>query len=265
MRIKIPENFMGKPVKGSIERGLANAPAPSTPEPEKPAPVIKPRTSVPATDPQNYIILPGATHGKYNYPDTLVSMERRHFNKDWISAHAALYSDDEYMLTIRQFADFLALLKTGKAFDGAGSQVDPQRIEGILDEILTVRNPWRSEWLDAKFENKGGILGLGSKLHINYDHRFLSGVNSGLSHQYSEEVDCLMTDKQIDISDWLNNANEHGLPTKNTSGGQIYYYYPRNGRVAWFLAYSGWAYLDCDRDPTYSDTSLGVRPAREKI
>ena len=259
MTIKIPRNYMGEPIEGSMERILAGSPL-------SPIPLTQPFVPTPVNinNPHDYIILPGATHGNYSYPEMLVSMERTHNGKNWNDAYAALINEGASMLSIRQFADFLSLLKSGNAFDGNALSIDKVKLDSILDEIYTVRSPWRSEWLDAKFTVTDKTFGIfGGKTFINYDHKLINGQ---LVAQRNEELEeCLMGDKQIDISDWLVNATSQGLPSKNVNDGNLYYWKPKNGTVAWFWAGSDWAGLICDGDPSGSRESLGVRLARAKI
>jgi len=61
----------------------------------------------------SYILLPeNEYHG-----NLLVSKERKYFRKNWYEAHKELNKEDSHMLTIRQFVDFLNLLKSGNAYD----------------------------------------------------------------------------------------------------------------------------------------------------
>src|SRR3989344_4437046 len=73
--------------------------------------------------------------------------------------------------------------------------------------------------------------------------------------------DHVREDSWIDVTSF----NRQGLPTKKAKAQKLYYYSPIAGRVAGFVAYSDWAVLYCDWDPTDSDSSLGVRPVRKKI
>ena len=101
MEIKIPDSFLGKPIKGAMEKILNS---------ESQAKKSGDNVAVPSpstlTDAEKYLILPAAQHGSYSYPDLLVSTERTHLNKNWDNAHKALRDDNSYMLTIKQFADF---------------------------------------------------------------------------------------------------------------------------------------------------------------
>ncbi|MBS3089553.1 hypothetical protein J4461_01575 [Candidatus Pacearchaeota archaeon] len=128
------------------------------------------------------------------------------------------------MLTICQFVDFINLIKTGRAFNGAGNQVPSSRLNEILDEIMTVKSPWRSEWLDAKFEKKGGIIGIGSDMYINYEHSVnqAGDLICGKSEKLESYLDSHKT-PGIDAEQWLRDANNYGIPKPTTSNGSLYY------------------------------------------
>ena len=210
-------------------------------------------------DAESYLILPGRAYGSYSYPDLLVSIDKFYHNNTWYKAHEALNKEDSFMLTIRQYTDFLDLLKNGKVNNGKDNLVDKVVIDKILDEILTVKNPWISEWLDAKFSKKGGLIKK-EQWHITYHN-----IDSGKLNEVTEELeDCLIEDKTpgINLDSWLSNSNKQGLPDKKTSVGDLYYWSPRDNAVAGFIAESDGAYLDCYRDPGNSDTELGVRRAK---
>src|SRR3989344_4298872 len=256
MTIKIPKHYMGEPIEGSMERILAGAPL-------QPAPIGQPSAQPFILNPANinnaheYIILPGATHGSYTYPEMLVAMERTHHGKNWNDAHELLVKENAYMLTIRQFVDFLSLLKSGKAFDGNGRQLDKGKLEDVLNDIIEVREPWRSEWLDAKFED-GNII-----------YHALERKSGSYTLVETKEplVNYIKKDKSpgIDLSDWLANATYQGLPSKNVNDGSLYYWKPKDGTVARFVAGSVWAVLYCCGYPSGTYSSLGVRAVRAKI
>ena len=209
------------------------------------------------TNADAYLILPGRKYGNYEYPDLLVATERTYNGNNWNQAHESLRQEGSLMLTIRQYVDFLNLLKSGKAHDGKGNIVAKSRLDGILDEIVTVRNPWRAEWLDAKFSSKGTLR---KDWYVEYHNpRDDGAVNEQLE-------DCLRNDKTpgIDLDYWLQNATAQGLPPKNNPDGSLYYYHPRDGRVAGFYASSVRAVLYCDWNLANSDSSLGVRAAKIK-
>jgi len=209
--------------------------------------------------PEQYILLPGRAHGSYEYPDTLIAKGRSIQSKKWQEAQDALKAEGKFMPTIRQYADFLNLLKSGNAYDGEGHAIAKSELDSILDDIIPVRDPWRAEWLDASFSEQG------EQFYIKY-HKFNS---AGRLEQVQEPLqESLMQDKTpgIDLEDWLQNANEQGLPPPEAREGSLYYWYPKDGRVAGFVAFSGRADLDCDGGPQDSDSALGVRAcaAREE-
>ena len=251
MKIEIPDRFLGKPIKGAMDKILKEVP--KREKSKNASPIVAPSSSN-LTDADKYILLPSMQHGNYSYPDTLVSMEKNHFNKDWNKTHEVLKKEEAYMLTIRQFADFLSLLKSGKAFDGTGKQLNKGKLENVLQEITEVRDPWRSEWLDAKFED----------WNILY-HKF-DGSTKTLVEVKEPLYNYIKTDKEsgISLSDWLKKANVHGLPTPKTNNGSLCYYAPVNGKVAGFYVGSGRALLYCVSSPANAVSSLGVRVARAK-
>ena len=139
---------------------------------------------------------------------------------------------------------FVDYLKTNKTI---------QDREQILDDILEKKDPWRSEWLDAKYFEKEG------ELWMAYDHYV--GKKGRLQAGKQEKLEkCLMEESYIDISSF----NGQGLPLTKTSKQKVYYYPPVAGSVAGFYAGSVWAVLCCDGDPAGSGSSLGVRAARKK-
>ena len=146
------------------------------------------------------------------------------------------------------------LLKSGNAFDGTGKKIQKDKLDEILDEIITVREPWRSEWLDADFKVVNNVL------HINYDNRLINGQLTPLKSEPLEtSVD---SGGHVDIS----SINRQGLPTKKSRKKEIYFYPPmrNNKSVAGFWAFSDGACLSCSGDPAGSNGGLGVREAREK-
>ncbi len=211
-------------------------------------------------DAEDYLILEHRTHGSYSYPDLLVSKTLSHHGKNWYQSHEALHAEDFEMLTLRQFVDFLNLLKSKKAFDGKGNKVSSSELEDILKEITEQRGPWRAEWLDADFQV------VKDKLHLNYEHRYVQGK---LQPQRSEPLQgCLMENRTpgIDLDDYLKRATSQGMPPADVKSGSLYYWKPMsdNNSVARFRAFAGGVDLDCRGDPQRSSAALGVRRSRAK-
>jgi len=263
MNIEIPDNWLGKPVEGALERALRN-PNPTLPVSDS----ILPANNT-GLNKEDYIILPSQTHGDYIYGDTLVSMKREYLGKNWDESWNLLKSDGAYMLNIRQFVDFLKLLRSGNAFDEHGNKVQPSRLMELYNDITEVRDPWRSEWLDAKFNiqvvgKKWAGLVNKDVMHITYhivnSQGVLTEVNEPLEHY-------LANDKipGINLDDWIMSVNKHGLPTEDNPDGELYYWKPVDCRVARFDASSGGTGLLCSGGPSFVYSLLGVRPARAKI
>jgi hypothetical protein len=122
--------------------------------------------------PPKYLKLEGRQHGDYSYPDLLVPLEKTKIHVDWDSPARLsdkpfrTYNDQEktwdktlqklahngeYVLTIRQFIDFVTLLKSNVAYDEDGKKVDPNILEEHLERILTPgngreTNPDKNRW-----------------------------------------------------------------------------------------------------------------------
>ncbi|MBI2673240.1 hypothetical protein HYX19_03200 [Candidatus Woesearchaeota archaeon] len=184
-------------------------------------------------DYENYIFMP--QHNLY------VAKKRSHFEKNWYDAHRGLHKENARMLTPREFADFLLLLRNGN-----------DEFQKIYKDITEVREPRRVEWFDADLKVVNDVL------YINYNHRI---VNGNLQPQNSEPLEtCLMKDCNVDLTSF----NRQGLPIRE--GVDFKYWSPKpvNNSVAWFFVNSDWAVLDYGRDPRYSNYELGVRAAKIK-
>ena len=254
----LPDKFLGIDGKEALKKYLEQQALKPEPEVQKPA-SITPATAI--ADPQSYLILPSRKHGSYEYPDLLVAKERSHLDKTWDQAHQELAREGAFMLTMRQYVDVLNLLRSGTAYDGTGKKAPTADLDHMLDEITTVRPPYRAEWLDALFGKQGRLMS--KHMYMGY-HKIKS---DGTLEQVREPLEeCLMSNKTpgIDLADWLARATPQGLPPQAVHNGDLYYWYPRDGTVARFGAYSGWANLDCGRGLQYSDPALGVRAARVK-
>ena len=232
MTFKLPATWMGEPVKGSLIKLLGD-------EQNEKKPVSKRQVPSAQTAPEKdgFVYVPSIK--------LYVAKERTLQGKNWNQAHRGLQRQGNQMLTIPQFFDFVSYLQ-------GNSSACPER-DQILDEILTHRYPWRSEWLDAKFFEKDG------EMYIDYNHRI---VGKRLTPQDTKKLeDCLRSNGHFDVS----SLNNQGMPTKGSRKQDVYFYSPTDGAVAGFVAGSEWAILNCGRNPAYTNSLLGVRVAREKI
>ncbi len=245
-------------------------------------------------DSANYILLESKQHGSYSYPNLLVSMHRLGLTPEVEqAAHKLdlkvsntaqeqdghqyigniqheqainLIKESGYMpLNLRLFVDFLKEIRYGlddkkKVYDGRGNIVPNDRLLITWNEITEVRDPWRSEWLNNEFESNGII----SKQFYTIYHKI--NPNGTLELVKEPLEDCLMKDKApgIDLEDWLERANNQGLPPKDVKSGSLHYRSPRNGAIARFFTDFCWASPFCDGSPSYSYPALGVRGAKIK-
>ena len=167
-----------------------------------------------------------------------IAKQRTLQGKTWTDAHVELQSQNLRMPTIPEFIAFIKYLKQGY----------PNRTEAdsILDDILTVRSPFRGGWLDADFKVINKIL------HMNYNHKVVNGILNPMNSEPLET--CLMKDCNVDLASF----NRQGLPTK--AGNDFGYWFPRldNNSVARFSASSDGANLYCYWNPQNSYSALGV-------
>jgi len=170
-----------------------------------------------------------------------VAKERTLYGKNWYEAHEELHKQGLQMLIIPEFIEFIKYLK----------QNPNQENNKVLDEILAEKDPRRSEWLDAYFEQRDDGLYILTK----------NKTKQGLLEA------CLMRDiiiPGISLDDWLRDATSQGLPKENTLEGESRYWCPSDGYVAGFGADSNGAFLDCYWNPENSDSSLGIRVAKTR-
>ena len=251
----LPDKIFGIDVEEAYQKVLS--------EKESDKPPKKDSSSKPKTKKQKSTLVKGVNLSDYIFVpshDLYVAKERTLQRENWFDAHKEAHKQNARILTLREFVDFLSLIKTGKAEDGLGNKITKLELDTIYNNITEQRDPWRSEWLDADFKVVNGVL------QINYNHRT---VNKKLVPQNSEPLEsCLMQDKQpgIEIEYLLKNANKQGLPPTNITNGKLWYFYPRsdNNSVARFNAGAGGVYLGCDGGPAGSDPAVGVRLVREK-
>ena len=235
--MKLPDKIFGIDTKKAYEDFLERSKKTPDKEDEQ-QPQNQPLEGI---DEGDYIFMP-----KRNL---YVAKERSHLGEAWYDAHKALHQEKARMLTLREFADFLALLKTGNS-----------EFRRIYNDITEVRNPWRAEWLDADFKM------VNDKLHINYNHRTIDGI---LKPQNSDPITDYLTSNKtpgISLDDWLSNPTSYGLPKADVKDGSMYYWAPmkNNNSVARFHADSDGSGLGCAGYPRNSDSSRGVRVARAK-
>jgi len=257
------------------------------------------------------IILEGRTHGSYSYPDLLVDMERTHLGLGYKKVvdrdvdysnqfsqrnhtRRALRDKEEFMLTLRQFVDFLKLLKSGtnvynNVYNGAGKKLDIKVVNSVLDDILGVRAPYRGEFFDDGFNERRvePLIGRYARYVVDIDY-FKIDTEGNLYSIQEPLKKCLMKDEEqaIYIDSWMEHATNQGLPHKRAKcppkkegnfwlknitnhalpeGGIIHYTPPHcgNGRkIALLTADSNCVELNCSVFHTHRSPHIGVRAVR---
>ena len=165
-------------------------------------------------------------------------------------------------LTLRQYADFLKLLKSKKAYDGNGMKIDPKILENIFNDITQAKSPWRAEWID------GEVLYRNNEWYLAQSH--ILDAQGNLIPQYIKPLDeCLMEDKTpgIILDQWIKNPTKQGFPRKNIQPGDVYCMGPdkdNNSAVRIFASEDG-LNLGFDGDKLFRSRDLGIRLVLDKI
>lgn len=187
------------------------------------------------------------------YQHYAIAIGETDFNLDYHETHKAVLKRGLYVPKPKEFMDFhnhiIYCYKNEKPiFDAAGNKIS-DKVKKDLYKRLT-SDCW--SWLNGKFKISD------AKNSIEYITDLDS--NNNLLTRTEDLEDCLMEDCYVDFEI----LNSQGLPTRKYSKqnyvkeDNIYFWYPRNGQVARFYAYSGGAILVCDRDPSDRYSSLGV-------
>ncbi len=175
--------------------------------------------------------------------------------KNWYTSHEAAQDLNGRMLTLREFIDFLLLLKSGDAKDGEGNPISKSVLTHMYRKIVDTHEPYRGEWLDARFTKSRGDL------IINYNHKKLitGRLRSLLPTKLERTLEHLRSNSLVD----LNQFNKQGLPEK--AGSDFFYSSPKEGLVASFSCSSVFAGLDCRKDPEGLAIYVGVRLVYDNI
>src|SRR3989344_5878972 len=123
--MKLPNKLFGIDTEEAYQRVLSR---------EKNEPEKQVEPTIQSSNFPGYIYVPSI--------NLFVAKEKILHSKNWEQTHQELQKQNQRMLTILQFVSFINYLKSVPSY------------HPILDEILTVRDPWRSEWLDAYFEKR---------------------------------------------------------------------------------------------------------------
>lgn len=246
-------------------------------------PVTAPGVTAPANirNPEDWVHLEGRSHGSYSYNSLFVSMHRLGYTPEveqaarklsltvtntgveadghqyigsiqWDPALRLNRALGNQTLVPRQGIDLMLDLREaldGKKtlVDGRGNALTKERLRPFYNEMWEVREPWRAEWLDARFSNTNGVM------RMAYDHQ-LQGTN--LVARSNDVLMPYLEDSAVKAD--LATFNPQGLPTKKSRSSALHFWKPSDGSVAWFVADSDGAGLVCGGGPSGSYPQLGV-------
>ena len=240
MKIKIPEQFMGKPVEGAMERFLKGNPSPvALPEQAEYS-----QTNFPNI--KGYIHVPSI--------NLSFAEERSLYGKTWYDTHKALIPRRLRMPTIKETEELIFYLKNNLS--------DP-RLKKVYDDILkiTPKDTWHGEWQNNIFSKDSNGMYTQRVIGLDKKGELILSAKEKLEN-------CLNSDGWADFSS-KSKLTSQGLCKESSNlseykqGDNIYFWYPRDERVARFDVDSGGASLNCDGGPGDSDSSLGVRACAE--
>jgi hypothetical protein len=275
--------------------------------------------------------LPSGTYGRHDYPDVFISMKRIS-SQDLKPKKRGNYSDTGLIqengnshryiggidfesmqeitkpgLSLVLARELLKQLYAGVTdrrvvYDGNGKHIDTKILQAVFDDMVKVRAPHRSEWLDTRFctpseeiQKKECYDFLGSAGEEDYRGMeriefsdWVAKWNSGITYpvfkngswEYVTEVleECLLEDycgcpkhakdtedEGIDFLDWLKNATSQGLPRKKSKHGKLNYEHPSMGGAIRFGASHNGFILACREHPENKYDSLGTRSVRTEL
>ena len=189
-------------------------------------------------------------------------------NNDWKNSLMLVQFLGAKAPSLEQKINYFRLLYLGfqekvKVYDVSGKEIDSKLCEKLLRDTVGANSPWRGEWLnnDLKTSEKG--------LEVRAGNTF---DKEGNLIDYKSEIldkNTLMKDKTpgISLEDYLEkNHTSQGFPNKEVKSGDLYYWFPKsdNNSVVRFVANSGGAYLNCNRNPWYRYSVIGVGAIEEE-
>jgi len=254
MTIRIPEKFMGKPIAGSMEIVLAQAPPPLPPQGAGGQ-----NLGIGSINPREYIQV--GLEGLGGAPVVISSYELQDSNnKNYENAHRFVLEKGLYMPTprifMRHFMNVLEAKKGNRALNYSdGAKVPDAEVEEMYKHLTTNHKaifgsqPGVWTWLNAGFN--GGNL------------ETVTGLNSDNSLKIVQVPleNCLGEDVYVNLD-----SNSQGLASSTSKcsnqaysqGQNIKFWFPRDKAVARFIAIAGRAILSCGRDATNANPALGV-------
>ncbi len=255
MTIKIPRNYMGEPIEGSMERILAGSPSPPTPVVQ---PNVNPNVNISTIG--DYWQVSGVNYRNgvhtVDLAKTLLENGNAKTQNDWASYSESALAQNEF-----RTPDYPLFYGLVKALYSAKD--DSTKAQEVEEAKKFLKDTSRAKWLMTL-----------TRIDYQPNGEDIITHNFGTREKYEEKTDFvgldgLLTDKATpascksllgsdnvqeisDVFQWLNGTNTY-IWRVNSRPNQLI------EKVAGFWADSDWADLDCNRDPSDSRESLGVR------
>ena len=254
MQHKLPDRIFGISTSEAYKKYLEESKKKETAraKPEQSTQPLEVKANINLSD---YIKVPNT--------NVLISREIIHKGLNWENTHYALADNGlfipspglfmPYFLNVRAAAHGKVIL-----YDGNNNPIPRNEAEELWN-YLSSTNRTRGDcwtWLDAMFKQGSGY----NSLDIETDHRVaVKNGKKSLQGKVNPLEICIDEDCFVDLD-----FNKQGFPIRKSSNQKyvqeenIQYWYPKNGRVARFMADSGGAFLSCLVGPSLSYSSLGV-------
>jgi len=258
MTIKIPRDYMGEPIEGSMERILARTSPPILVQPNSP--------NVNISTIGDYWKVSGVNYRNgvhtLDLAKTLLENGTAKTQNDWASYSESALAQNEFRTP--DYPLFYGLVKAlYSAKDDSTKAQEVEEVKNFLKD--TSRARWLMTLTRIAYQPSGEDIithnfGTREKYEEKTDFVGLDGLLTDKATPASCKA-LLGSDNVQEISNvfqWLNGTNTY-IWRVNSRPNQLI------ERVARFGAGSGRAALNCDRNPSYSDESLGVRAASPKI
>jgi hypothetical protein len=250
MSLRIPDNFLGRKVEGAMERVLAGSKTP-TAQPTTPSPITQ--------NSDEFWRIPQVEYRNGIYVVDL--------SKKLLDNGTAKTQDDwaKYSLESKPRGDFYVgdmplYHSVFRALFKRKGQQDAEEARKFIQEQMRAR--WLMTLTRIAYQQKGKDrvihdFGTNQTYLINES---IVGPDKVIEQEDSSALTALLGTGDINetkgVYNWINQTPTY-IWRVNSKPKQV------DERVARFVAGSGRAYLDCDRDPADSDSSLGVRIVRE--
>ncbi len=256
---------MGKPIKGSLERVLAQAGTGDDSKSDPDGTSGRPPAQLPSQFvPGDYILVSlNVASGLPIYIAKEITLK----GKNWNDTHYALAENGLFIPTPKIMMDHFMNVKlaaegTRTLHDGSGNPILQPEAKEMWDYLSLADTNYRNTkgvcwtWLDAKFKTEPQT----GAWFMETDHRVVQqGANKEIQGQRRQLRSHYQQTGWIELD-----FSPDGLATRASThsqykrGENMYFWRPENEKVARFDADSGRAVLSCYWDPTDCVDGLGV-------